>query len=219
MTLPSLEQITGPHRGIEVDFAGAELAGAKGALLLVHGRDGSSREILGFARHLDPEGWAFVAPSASGREWFPGDFQSEIAENEPWLGSALSALRAILDELRKRGAPRLAILGFSQGACLSLELAARNPGLVEAVFGLSGALIGPPEVMRSAPSLVYPLFVYLGSHEEDPYIPAQAVQESAAYFSRLGARTVLRMHPGPSHSVRPQDIAAVQDFLASGGHA
>ncbi len=214
MTLPYLEKIDGPHRGIDVEFAGTELEGAKGVLLLLHGRRGSSREILGFAKHLDPRSWAFVAPSAAGREWFPADFLAPSASNEPWLGSALDAVKAVLEEMRDRGAARLAILGFSQGACLALETAARNPDLVEAVFGLSGALIGPPEVERSDPPARSSLRVYLGSHEEDPFIPAAAVRKTAEHFRELGADTSLLLHPGSGHSIRPADIAAVQDFLA-----
>jgi predicted esterase len=215
MTLRSLDTIDGPHRGIEVEFAGTELEGAKGALLLIHGRFGSSKEILGFAKHLDTAGWALVAPSAVGREWFPADIQAPLDSNEPWLGSALEAIRAILAELHDRGARRLAILGFSQGACLALEVAARNPGLVEAVFGMSGSLIGPPDGARSDPPTSPFLEVYLGSHEGDPHIPAEAVRSTAEHFRLLGARTTLRLHPGVGHSMRPQDIAAVQTFLAS----
>jgi phospholipase/carboxylesterase len=215
MTLESLNAIDGPHRGIEVEYAGAGLEGAKGALLCIHGRYGSSKDILGFAKHLYPRGWAFVAPSAAGREWFPADFQAPLAANEPWLSSALEAIKAILAQLREGGAMRLAILGFSQGACLGLEAAARNPGLVEAVFGLSGALIGPPDAARSDPPALPSLRVYLGSHEEDPYIPAAAVRMTSEHFSLLGAETELRLHPGSGHSIRPRDIAEVQAFLAS----
>jgi phospholipase/carboxylesterase len=215
ITFSSLDKVSGPHRGLDLEFAGADLEGAKGVLLLLHGRYGSSREILGFARYLDPRSWAFVAPTAGGREWFPGDIQAPLASNEPWLGSALEAIEAILEELRGNGAARLAVLGFSQGACLALETAARNPGAVEAVFGLSGALLGPPDQVRSDPPSRSSLKVYLGSHEEDPYIPAAAVRRTAEHFRELGADTRLVLHPGSSHSIRPQDIAAVQDFLAS----
>jgi phospholipase/carboxylesterase len=225
MTLRSLQTIDGPHRGIGVDFAGEAFAGAaptadtlaqaKGALLLIHGRYGDAKVILGFARHLDTAGWALVAPSAAGREWYPEDFQAPLSSNEPWLGSALEAIRAILVELRASGAKRLGVLGFSQGACLALEVTARNPGLVEAVFGMSGALIGPPDGARSDPPALSSLEVYLGSHEGDPRIPAEAVRRTAEHFTRLGTRTTLRLHPGSGHSIRPQDIAAVQAFLAS----
>ncbi len=215
MTLRSLETIDGPHRGIEVEFAGAPFADAAGALVLLHGRHGSSKEILGFSKHLEPRGWAFVAPSAAGKEWFPADFQAPVADNEPWLGSSLQAVAAILAELRDRGAARLALLGFSQGACLALEVAARNPGIVEAVFGLSGALVGPPGGARSDPPSRSPLEVYLGSHEEDPHISASAVIWTAGHFRGLGAGTELLLHPGSGHSIRPRDIAAVQAFLGS----
>jgi phospholipase/carboxylesterase len=235
MTFPSLELIAGPHRGIEVrvvepasghaDPAGGPEAGRAppGALLMLHGREASATEILGFAHHLRTGAWTLVAPSAAGRSWFPLPFEAPLEDNEPWLSSALAAVRAMLLDLRAAGFGRLALLGFSQGACLALETAARQGGsnggpearLVEAAFGLSGSLFGPLGLERGYEPLGPWLQVYTSVHEEDPRIPAANVRASAEALRGLGAKTTFVLHPGAKHLIRPADIAAVQAYLDS----
>ena len=230
MTFPSLDLIEGPHRGIEVQVLGAP---ASAALVMLHGRDASAKEILGFGRHLRAGSWTLVAPSAAGGSWFPASFQAPLADNEPALSSALAAVRAILLDLREAGYTRLAVMGFSQGACLTLETVARmgeagggtgdrgpvdgrgGRPLVEAAFGLSGALFGPLGLEHTYELLDSRPRVYLSVHEGDSYIPHANVRASADILSGLGAVTSFTLHPGSSHIIRPADIAAIQAFLDS----
>jgi phospholipase/carboxylesterase len=55
--------------------------------------------------------------------------------------SALSILSDLVDRLVAGGLPRdrIALLGFSQGACLTLEFAVRHADRLGAVIGLSAA--------------------------------------------------------------------------------
>ena len=142
MTLRS----AGPHGGQPVAQAGVALEQARSAMVLVHGRGDSAAGILQLADVLPVPGMAYLAPQASGQTWYPNRFLAPIAANEPWLSSALEGLGDVLAQIEAAGVPaaRTVLLGFSQGGCLALEFAVRNPRRYGALAGLSGGLIGPP---------------------------------------------------------------------------
>ena len=118
----------GPHEGGQVLHDGLPLREAGAAAVLVHGRGATAESILGLAPLVDPGGFTFLAPQAAGHTWYPQSFLQPLERNEPWLSSAFGMLGALLDRIEQEGirAERTMLLGFSQGACLALEFAARN---------------------------------------------------------------------------------------------
>ena len=119
----------GPHAGSPVLIAGQALDRATAAMVLVHGRGATAEGILSLATELAHPGFAFLAPQATGNTWYPFSFMSPIERNEPYLSGELDALAAVLERISEAGIPpeRTILLGFSQGACLALEFAARHP--------------------------------------------------------------------------------------------
>ena len=138
------------HRAENTLLAGAPLETARAALILVHGRGATAESMLPLADAFGLSDIAYLAPQAAGGAWYPYPFMSPIEANEPWLGSALAALGALVERLGAAGFPpeRIGLAGFSQGACLSAEYAARNARRYGAIIGLSGGLIGPPGMPR-----------------------------------------------------------------------
>ena len=110
---------------------------------------------------------------------------------------------------------RIGFLGFSQGACLSTEFAARNARRYGAIIGLSGGLIGPPGTARSYAGSLQGTPVFLGCSDIDPHIPVERVRESEAVLSELGAGVDLRIYPGMGHSVNDDEIGAAKKLLAT----
>src|SRR3954447_1164283 len=112
---------TGPHTGQPIATAGTPLAEAAGALILLHGRGGSADEMLGLAELVAPPRTTWLAPQAAGHTWYPHRFIEPVEVNEPFLGSALSMLGDLVGQVAADGmAPeRIALVGFSQGACLA----------------------------------------------------------------------------------------------------
>ncbi len=186
---------------------GQPLAEARGAVILVHGRGSSPQDIAGLADALPEAGLAFLAPAAEGGTWYPQRFFVPAEGNEPWLSSALDVIARLAGEARAAGvAPeRIGFIGFSQGACLALEFAARNPLRYAFVAGLSGALIGPLGTPRP-PVDLQRTPVLLGCAERDPHIPIEYVGQSAETLSRLGADVTKLVFPGGSHTVFPEEI-------------
>ncbi len=211
--------IEGPHRGQPVLASGVPLAEARAAVILTHGRGASAQDILTLAYEIDRPGLAFLAPQAAGMAWYPQPFTAPLEANEPWLSSALAMLGAVVARVGEAGIPpeRTVLLGFSQGACLSLEYAARNARRYGGVVGLSGGLIGPDGTPRDYPGSLDGTPTFLGCNELDPHIPASRVEHSADVLRRLGADVTLRFYPGVGHAVNQDEMEAVRQLLAGLG--
>ncbi|RIK72764.1 phospholipase, partial [candidate division KSB1 bacterium] len=139
--------MTNPHQGQPVRTVGASLDSAKAAMIMIHGRGATAESILTLAEEFEQPDFVYLAPQAAGFTWYPNRFLAPLASNEPWLSSALAAIAEIFSQLAQAGIPaeRTMLLGFSQGACLALEFAARNAKRYAGLVGLSGGLIGPDD--------------------------------------------------------------------------
>jgi len=187
---------------------GSPLAKARGVVILVHGRGSSAADIVGLADIFAAADLAYLAPEAAGHTWYPNRFLVPPAQNEPWLSSALAVIDTLVAEALAAGIPseRIALAGFSQGACLVLEYAARHPRRYAFVAALSGALIGPTDAPRDAVDL-QGTPVLIGCAERDAHIPLEHVDHSAAALTALNATVTKQVFPGSAHTVFPTEAA------------
>ncbi len=205
----------GPHQGQRVVVTGAPLARAKGAVVMVHGRGAGPEGILSMVPTLARPEFAYLAPRAGGNTWYPDRFLAPIPRNEPGISSGMQAIADVLEHVEEEGIPmeRTVLLGFSQGACLSVEYAARNARRYGGVATLSGALIGPDGTPRDYAGSLDGTPVFLGCSDVDFHIPRERVEESARIIADLGGDVTLRLYPGMSHIVNEEEIAHVQAML------
>lgn len=199
--------------------AGVPLEEAKRVLVMVHGRGSSARDILSLAQHLKADDMAFVAPQATDGTWYPYSFLQPTERNEPYLSSALTTLQMLRARLQADfnvKLPQLYWLGFSQGACLTLEFLARNPGVYGGIFGLSGGLIGPEGTPREYAGTFGGTPVVLGCSEPDSHIPKARVLETEAVFSRMEAHVQTRIYPNGGHTINEDELSLVNTVLATG---
>jgi len=208
--------MSGPHRGRPVLAAGRPLGGADVAMILVHGRGGSAEDMLGLAAELHRPELAYLAPQADGHTWYPYSFLAPLEQNEPGLSSGLEVLADLVAHLEQASIPaeRIVLLGFSQGACLSLEFAARNARRWGGVVALSGGLIGPPGTPRDYSGSFEDTPVFLGCSDRDPHIPKERVDESAQVFERMGAAVTEQIYPGLGHTVNEDELDFVRGLIA-----
>jgi len=205
-----------PHGQAQLYAAGAPLDEASSAIIAIHGRGADAADIINLAGEVAPPGVVILAPNAVGQTWYPYRFIEPIERNEPYLTSALALIDRLFARLAEASIQpdRVALLGFSQGACLALEYAARNAQQYGAVVGYSGGLIGPLGMTFSYPGSMDGTPVFLGCSDVDAHIPVGRVEESAEVMTGLGANVDLRIYPGMGHTVNQDEIMAVQKILA-----
>ena len=196
--------------------AGEPLAKARAAMILVHGRGASAEDILTIASEVQSPGFAYLAPQAANNAWYPYPFTSPIESNEPYLSAALNMLGSLLERVEETvPVSRVVLLGFSQGACLATEFAARNAKRYGGIFGLSGGLIGPDGTPRDYPGDFDGTPVFLGCSDVDPHIPKERVLETAEVFKRMGAGVTARLYPGMGHMVNSEEITEVRALVSA----
>lgn len=205
-----------PHADGPLLREGVRISDARVVTVLLHGRGASAADILGLARELRTRDVAYLAPQAAGHTWYPLSFLAPLAHNEPWLGSALRVINRIVTDAGRQGIPseRIALMGFSQGACLALEFVARHASRYAAVVGLSGGLIGPPGTPRTYAGSLADTPVFLGCSDVDPHIPLERVRESASVLRKMGGVVDERIYPQMGHTVTHDEIAAVALLLS-----
>jgi predicted esterase len=194
--------------------AGEPLDKARAAMILLHGRGASAEDIMTVAAQLTHTGFAYLAPQAAGNAWYPNPFTAPLETNEPYLSSALEVVETLLARVEETiPAQRVILLGFSQGACLALEFAARHARRYGGVVGLSGGLIGPDGTPRDYPGDFAGTPAFLGCSDVDPHIRADRVLEAGEVFERMGAHLTVRLYPGMGHTVNQEEIDSVRQIV------
>jgi predicted esterase len=203
-----------PHGNGRVLEFGAALEAAGAAVILLHGRGSSATDIARMAPAIAPDGSgeaiAWLAPQAASNTWYPHRFIEPIERNEPYLSSALWLIEELVDSATAAGVPeaRIVIAGFSQGACLALEFAARGTRRIGGVIAFAGGLIGPPEVERPALPDLSGLKVFLGCGDMDEHIPIEIAERSAEQFRAAGADVDFRRYTGLHHTIIEDELDA-----------
>ncbi|MEO6316661.1 MAG: dienelactone hydrolase family protein [Chitinophagaceae bacterium] len=191
-----------------ITAAGKNLPDAKKALVMVHGRGGSARDILSLATHLDVKDFALLAPQASNNSWYPLSFLSPLADNEPWLSDALRALTDTVADIEKSGIAKdhIYLLGFSQGACLSLEFVARNAARYGGVVAFTGGLIGDKIHPENYSGNFAGTPVFIGSSNPDPHVPAARVYATTNILKSMGATVTEKIYENMGHTINQDEI-------------
>jgi predicted esterase len=206
-----------PHRDQPILQGGAPLAEAMGALILLHGRAGSAQDMLTLARDLSSPSPAFAwfVPEAAGRQWYPYSLLEKVEKNSGALNSALGLMKRIMEKTTAANIPpeRIALLGFSQGATIVLEFAARNAQRYGAIIALSGALLGPEGTPREYTGSLAGTPLFLGSGDSDPNIPKRRVDEAARVFEGLGAVVRKEIYAGLAHAMNQDEIGKAREML------
>lgn len=207
-----------PHGALAPLAHGAPLDTADAALVLIHGRGAPAETLMPLVDALldgTPASVAVRLPRAAGSVWYPNRFVAPRSANEPYLGSALRRVDLLLDELESAGIPpeRTVLGGFSQGACLALDVFARRGGGLGAVLALAGGLIGDtlePELYADDLSGTP---VFIGSGDPDPHIPTGRVTASADLLRAKGATVDARLYPGIGHTVNQDELDVARELI------
>lgn len=196
--------------------AGVSLKEARNALIMIHGRGGTADDILTLKEELSLEDYYIAAPQATNNTWYPYSFLVPVEENEPWLSSALSLLNQLVSDITKEGinSGSIFILGFSQGACLALEYAARYAQNWGGVIAFTGGLIGSKLVPDIYKGDLSDTMVFIGNSDIDPHVPLSRSEVSKRIMEGLGARVNLKIYPNMAHTINGDEIHQANKILS-----
>jgi predicted esterase len=203
------------HQGQKILRFGAGSTEAELAVILLHGRGATAESMLPLMDALSLEKANFIIPQAGLNRWYPNSAFAPIETNEPDLTSALELINSLVSITQQEGFTDNQIVfgGFSQGACLALEYAARNPRNYAGVFAFSGALIGSPDKPREYVGSFDKMPVFIGGSDVDPWVAHDLLVRTAGVFEELSAQVDFRTYPGMSHTIIQDEIDAVREML------
>jgi phospholipase/carboxylesterase len=204
--------------GREIVEAGASRDSSRRAGVLLHGRGHTPNEKVDLTARLGTlDGMRWLAPGADLGSWYPGRFWDERSANEPFLTEAVRRCDEAMHEASDGGRlspAQIAIVGFSQGACVAVEYALRHPGRCGTLVVLTGAVMGPESAdWRSKAGLLAGLRVLLTGSDADDWISVEATQESARVLVELGADVTLRIYHGRPHIVSDDEVEEARGIL------
>lgn len=198
----------------EIIEQGQKLDQASKALILLHGRGSNARDILKLANDFADDNFYVAAPEATNHSWYPHSFLEEEKLNEPWLSSAVEIIKKLIDAIAVHiPKNKIYIMGFSQGACLTLEVTARFATKYGGIAAFSGGLIGSSLDVKKYHGNFKETKAFIGVSDHDPYIPLIRVQQSKELMEKLGADITLKVYPGPSHTIYQDEKNWVKKFI------
>lgn len=199
----------------EIKQAGLPLEKAQKAAILLHGRGASAEDILTLDSHLKLEGYALLAPQATGNSWYPFSFMAPDSQNKAALENSLNAIKTAWDKILDAGIPpeNVVLIGFSQGACLSLEFASRNAQKLGGVIAFTGGLIGENLQPEKYGGDFSGTQVFIGSSERDFHVPLSRIKASAELMEKMGANVKQLIFSDPDHTIRTEEIDWVNENI------
>ncbi|MGY5851717.1 alpha/beta hydrolase [Salegentibacter sp. F14] len=199
----------------ELHTAGKALNEAKKVLILLHGRGATAKDILNLESHLALENFALIAPQARNNTWYPYSFLAPVDENEPWLSSALDLLKDIIEELKEKGfdSRDIYLLGFSQGACLCLEFAARNARRYGGITAFTGGLIGETLDPENYSGDFEATPVFIGTGDPDSHVPVGRVKRTAEILNNMNADVSVKIYENRPHTISENELKLARDLI------
>jgi phospholipase/carboxylesterase len=193
---------------------GKPLAEAQKAIILLHGRGADAEDIISLADEFCDDTFYIVAPQATNNAWYPFSFMTSEDRNEPWLTSAVNTVKRLLEEISVYlPSEKIYISGFSQGACLALEVTTRYAVKYGGVIAFSGGLIGETIRTEKYRGNFEGTKVFIGNSDKDPHIPLIRCQESENLMKLMGADVTLKIYPDMPHTIIRDEIDTVRKLM------
>lgn len=197
--------------------AGQPLKEANKALILLHGRGASAQDILSLKDYLPLGDFYIVAPQATNFTWYPYSFMAPVSQNEPWLSSALELLNTLVADIEVGGikSENIFVLGFSQGACLTLEFTTRNARRWAGIAALTGGLIGEKIDHKNYSGKFNRTPVYISNSDNDPHVPLSRSEASKEIMESMGAAVSLQVFTNRPHTILKEELDAVSRMMTT----
>jgi len=196
-------------------YSGLPLQEAGNVMIMIHGRGANPQSILSLTRHLELKDAAFIAPEAAHNSWYPYSFLAPVEDNQPALDSALETIHELVEELMTRGftMENIYFLGFSQGACLTLEYVTRHAQRYGGIIAFTGGLIGQQLDMSNYHGDFVDTPVLITTGDPDPHVPVSRVKETVRVMEKMHAKVTLKIYKGRPHTILGEEIELANEVF------
>ncbi len=181
-------------------------------LLLLHGVGAHEGDLFALSPQLplEPVIASLRAPLPYGGGWSWFELGTPIDPKSEGVDGAARAVLAWLDALDP-APPWIGLLGFSQGGAVAMQLLRHAPARFAFVvqlsgFVMSGELPGDAELEALRPP------VFWGRGNQDPIIPAEAVEHTAQWLPSHSTLDV-RIYEGMAHAVSGPELVDIAAFI------
>ncbi|WP_373495345.1 alpha/beta hydrolase [Aquiflexum sp.] len=195
--------------------AGTALEKAKKVAIMIHGRGATADSILSLKDHLNLDGFALIAPQAPGNTWYPYSFMAPDSSNEPAFSNAMKMLDGVVEDLESKGfkSGQIFFIGFSQGACLSLEYATQNAKKYGSVIAFTGGLIGEKLNPNKYKGDFDASKVFIGSSHKDMHVPLSRIEDSVELIKKMGGNVKTMIFKDSDHTIRKEEVDWVNENI------
>ena len=194
--------------------AGKKLEETGKALVMIHGRGSTAKNILSLSNYLNADGFTLIAPQATNNTWYPYSFLELPAHNEPWLSSAITLLGEIVNDLAKAvDKKNIYLLGFSQGACLALEFITRNADGYGGCIAFTGGLIGDKIYTDNYKGDFQNTPIFIGTSDPDPHVPVQRVHDTVNILRNMNASVTEKIYERMGHTINQDEFDHASELL------
>lgn len=189
---------------------GSLITEANKAVIFLHGRGGTADRIISLADSLCDSHCYVIAPQAKNNVWYPSSFMSEEKLNEPYLSASVKDVHELIEQTAQHiPKNQIFIVGFSQGACLALEVSARFAEKYGGIVAFTGGLIGSAIDKSKYHGDFEGTKILISNGDQDPYIPLIRSQQSKEVMESLGANVILKVYHGRPHIISEDEIQFV----------
>lgn len=193
---------------------GLPLGKASKAIVMLHGRGGTAEGILELVNEKWEEQFYIAAPQAPRQIWYPKSFISDEGVNEPFLSQSIESIKELIENIAKQiPKEEIVLMGFSQGACLSLEISSRYAEKYRGIVAFTGGLIGRTVKEEKYLGDFEGTKVFISNGDHDPFIPLARSERSKELMEKLGADVTLKIYPGREHRVSEDEIEWVENQI------
>jgi phospholipase/carboxylesterase len=199
----------------QIFTGGKDISEAKKALVMLHGRGAFAEDILSLAGYFRINDYALIAPQATNNTWYPLSFLAPPQENEPWLSSAIELLSEVVSDIDQKdiGSQNIYFLGFSQGACLTLEFVTRNARKWGGVVAFTGGLIGDKIYSENYRGDFAGTNIFIGTSDPDPHVPVERVHATTDMLKRMNAVVTEKVYPNMGHTISQDEIRIANELI------
>ena len=110
-------------------------------------------------------------------------------------------------------ADKVFLVGFSQGAIVSYEVALREPSAVGGIAALSGRLLPVLRAQLKADKTLGSLAIFIGHGTDDQRLPFSDGSDAQSLLRKLGLAPQFHVYPGLGHSISEGEISDLNAWL------